>query len=278
MVYDIQANLLVGKTYSLYNGNIDTDAYYESISVFADTCLQQYDDIDTLLTIVREMSTSKRKLKKLSYSSSDTIESQILHTFRKEFSSLTKNVATHLQELSFKQKFDKTLSASEEQYFLYMLEIELVNRANSTAFRGSEMKLAFLPHCLRDLTVECQSTNRGIDYMCKGCSKICNINFISKRLRRHGVTPYIWMTANLRSLFKRLRKEGTSLSVLGIACIPELVHGMRMCARAHVPVVGIPLDANRCARWWGEFYHNSVNIKQLEILLGKETIEQPKKK
>jgi hypothetical protein len=41
-----------------------------------------------------------------------------------------------------------------------------------------------------------------------------------------------------------------------------------------VPVVGIPLDANRCARWWGEFHHNTVNLQQLDKLLGEETLKR----
>jgi hypothetical protein len=85
------------------------------------------------------------------------------------------------------------------------------------------------------------------------------------------------MTANLKSLLNRLRKEGKKVGVLGIACIPELVNGMRMCMRAGVPVVGVPLDANRCARWWGEFHPNSVNIRVLESLLGDETLVTPQR-
>ena len=268
---------LAGKTYSLYDGNIITDAYYERIRLFAEESLQTDHDIDTLLSTVRGMSSNKRRLKKLSASKGDSSEARLLFTLRDKFSSYTKNASSHLRGLSFREKFDKTLSASEEQYFLYMLEIELVNRANVTAFRRCEMKLAFLPHCLRDLSAVCRSTNRGIDYVCKGCSKDCSINRISKLLRRHGVKPYIWMAANLRSLFKQLRKEGKTPGVLGIACIRELVNGIRMCARAQVPVTGIPLDANRCGRWWGEFYRNSVNINQLELLLGEETRISPKR-
>ncbi len=108
----------------------------------------------------------------------------------------------------------------------------------------------------------------------QGCSGVCDINAVSKILRRHGVQPYIWMTANLQSLFRKLKKEGRHLGVLGIACIPELVSGMRLCARAEVPVVGIPLDANRCARWWGEFYPNTVNLQQLEKLLGQGRLKR----
>jgi hypothetical protein len=71
------------------------------------------------------------------------------------------------------------------------------------------------------------------------------------------------MTANLG----RLLRQKAALGVLGIACIPELVWGMRRCARAGMPVLGLPLDANRCARWLGEFRPNSVNLTRLETLL-----------
>ena len=156
---------------------------------------------------------------------------------------------------------------SEEQYHLAMVEIELVNRISVDRFRSCDRKFAFLPHCLRDLNADCRSAQRDIDYVCKGCSENCNVNHASKTLRLHGVKPYIWMTANLGNLFRKVKKEGNSLGVLGIACIPELVRGMRMCLKHDVPVVGIPLDANRCARWWGEFHWNTVNLAKLESLL-----------
>jgi hypothetical protein len=156
---------------------------------------------------------------------------------------------------------------SEEQYHLAMVEIELVNRIYAARFQSCNKKYAFLPHCLRDLEAECRSAQRDIDYVCKGCTEECNVNRTSKTLRLHGVKPYIWMTADLRALFRKVKKEGNSIGVLGIACVPELVRGMRMCLKHDVPVVGIPLDANRCSRWWGEFYWNTVNLAKLEGLI-----------
>lgn len=259
----------VGKTYSLSGGN-NSDAFYEQLRVVTDRCLAKDGSIKDVLLAVRNLSKNKQRLKRIVRMSSDsTRETFLVHTLQEEFSPLTQSVAAHLRELPLTKRWDRTLATSEEQYHLYMLEIELQNRLDTGSFQSCDAKLAFLPHCLRDLTANCRSTKRGEDYVCKGCSKECNINAVSKLLRRHGVKPYIWMTANLQSLFKRLRKEGKRVGVLGIACIPELVSGMRMCVRANVPVVGVPLDANRCARWWGEFYHNTVNRKQLETLLGK---------
>jgi hypothetical protein len=265
----------VGKTYSLYGAGSNSDAYFDQLRIVADHCLTHYGSVEELLSLVRNVSKNKRRLKRIARTSSNATIESLVHTLIKEFSPFTTSVAEHLRELPLTKRWDRTLATSEEQYHLYMLEIELQNRFSAESFQRCDTKLAFLPHCLRDLTAECQSAKREEDYVCKGCSKACNINAVSKMLRRHGVQPYIWMTANLHSLFRRLRKEGKQLGVLGIACIPELISGMRMCAGADIPVVGIPLDANRCARWWGEFHHNTVNLPTLEKLLGDETLKRP---
>jgi hypothetical protein len=262
----------VGKTYSLYGTSSNSDDYYEQLRIVADQCLTKTGSIEELLLVILTITKNKHRLKRIAQASSNaTIEAFLVHKLLKEFSPFTKSVAAHLRELPLKKRWDRTLAASEEQYHLYMLEIELRNRLNAKSFQKCDTKLAFLPHCLRDLNAECQSAKCGVDTVCQECSGVCNINAVSKMLRRYGIHPYLWMTANLRSLFRKLKKEGKHLGVLGIACIPELVSGMRLCASAEVPVVGIPLDANRCARWWGEFYPNTVNQQQLEKLLGQDT-------
>jgi hypothetical protein len=268
----METEAFVGKTYSLYGADSNSDGFYEHLRAVTDTCLVRSRNPGELLSTVRRLSRNKSTLRRIVREEVNcTIESFLIHALREQFSSLTTAVSGHLKSLSLTQRWDRTLATSEEQYHVYMLEIELTNRLNSRAFRERTMKLAFLPHCLRDLAADCQSTRRGEDYVCKGCSQRCSVNAVSKLLRRHGMVPYIWMTANLRSLFRRLKKEGKHPGVLGIACIPELVSGMRVCSRAGVPVLGIPLDANRCARWWGEFHSNTVNLQQLERLLGDET-------
>jgi hypothetical protein len=101
-----------------------------------------------------------------------------------------------------------------------------------------------------------------------GCSETCFLHRVSTLLREAGIHPYIWRNAELGSLFRRLDDRGT-IGVLGIACIPELAGGIRACMGRNVPVVGIPLDANRCARWMGRFEENSVNMERLrELLMG----------
>ncbi|SPF32707.1 hypothetical protein SBDP1_1070004 [Syntrophobacter sp. SbD1] len=69
------------------------------------------------------------------------------------------------------------------------------------------------------------------------------------------------------TLFRRLKQEHPSIGALGIACIPELAAGMRLCIRAGIPPVGIQLNANRCARWMSQAHETSFSLEQLEELL-----------
>ncbi len=86
-------------------------------------------------------------------------------------------------------------------------------------------------------------------------------------LKEKNITPYIWIEINLKNLFKLLIKKYGSIGVLGIACIPELINGMRSCIKKGIPVVGIPLNANRCKRWMGEYHENSFSVERLEKLV-----------
>jgi hypothetical protein len=149
-----------------------------------------------------------------------------------------------------------------------MIEIELTNRINQKSFTDCNYKLAFLPHCLHDLSKDCKAAVQdNIDYVCRRCSKTCFVRQVSDMLEDYHIRPFIWRKARLRSLFRRLIREGRKLGVFGMACLPELVKGMRLCAGAGIPVVGIPLNANRCVRWMGSFHDNSVDLEALERLI-----------
>ncbi|MGA9119021.1 MAG: DUF116 domain-containing protein [Bacteroidota bacterium] len=271
--------LFEGKTYSLVGEDLTSDEYYTALREEADRLQLPGTSLAQSLDMVRSLGRNRRKLKRLaSASSNGSRESALVRALKTRLGRFTTAVESHLNDLSPVQRWDRTLGMGEEQYHLFMLEIELTRRLNLDRFRKADTRLAFLPHCLREVSAECRSVHRGDDYICKGCTTGCTINRVSKLLRRHGVTPYIWMSANLSSLLRRLQGEGRTVGVVGIACVPELVHGLRSCMRAGVPAVGIPLDANRCARWWGRLYPNTVNEEELETLLGEETKVYPRNK
>ena len=95
----------------------------------------------------------------------------------------------------------------------------------------------------------------------------CFQNHASNILKSNNIEPYIWMSGNMKKLAKETVSEKKSLSVLGIACLPELINGMRDCRKNGLHVVGLPLNANRCIRWFGKFFPNSIDLTELRRLV-----------
>ena len=260
------AQPIPGKTFSLFGTADSTEGYYRAVSDLAYACLLLQPDIDVLIAEVRRLGKRPRMTRRLSAPGATSLPRSIVQNARLHLAPYTTAVKEHLAELSLLKRFDGVIAFTEEQYHLAMLEIELMNRAFGDRFRKVHRKLAFLPHCLRDLEADCKAAMRDIDYACKGCSTVCSVNAVSTLLREQGIEPYIWMQADLKTLFRKLKDAEGGLGVMGIACVPELVHGMRMCAKLGVPVVGVPLNANRCARWMGEFHPTSVEIEEVLVL------------
>ena len=267
---DLQNIPIEGKTYTLFGDPPSTNEYYKIIKKLADGILDENPDINFVINTIIRYSSKKSYLKTiLKKPVPGNLISDILNSINAELEQYTRKTNEHLKNLSLSKIWDKRLSTTREQYHLYMLEIELTNRLNVINFDTSDRRIALLPHCLRDLTVNCKSAKNGFDYQCKHCSLKCYQNAASSVLKKNLIEPYIWMGGDFKKLAKATIKEGKRFSVLGIACIPELVMGMRKCRKYGIPVVGIPLNANRCRRWFGEFFPNSINLEELEKLVAK---------
>jgi hypothetical protein len=193
--------------------------------------------------------------------------SVILNLIDPHLKRYTENTRKHLETLPLSKSWDRRLATTREQYHLYMLEIELTNRLFASDFIKADKKIALMPYCLQDFSVKCKSERKGFDYQCIHCSAKCFQNLASEILKNHQIDPFIWMEGDMKRLAKFTMKENRTFGVLGIACIPELTWGMRNCRKNNIPVVGIPLNANRCIRWFGEFFPNSIDVNELERML-----------
>lgn len=257
-----------GKTYSLYGIKTGTDQYYSIIKKLADLFLQKCPDEKRLLFQIQKASCNKSFFRKRSAKYlNHSLISFIKKTLRDSLSVYTTRVKHHLRTLPLSQRSDSTLITKEEQYHLYMLEIELVNRIYKETFKNRKYKFALLPHCLRDFRPDCRSVPGDVESVCKGCTEKCFIHLGSLLLKKHNIHPYISVTMDLEKLFKKLKAEHPNIGALGIACVPELVNGMRLCIKLDIPPVGVPLDANRCARWMKQACESSFNLKMLEALV-----------
>ena len=190
-VHNTEAPPVTEKTFTLFGTADSTDGYYRAVRELADACLLQQPDISSLIAEVRKLGKRPRLARTLIGTGSDLLSRSVVQNARTFLAAYTSAVADHLRELSLLKRFDGFLAFTEEQYRLAMLEIELMNRACSSRFRHAGRKLAFLPHCLRDLEADCRVATRDIDYSCKGCSTRCNVNAVSTLLRQHNIEPYI---------------------------------------------------------------------------------------
>jgi hypothetical protein len=265
---NLQYNAVQGKTFSLFGDSDSTQEYYQLIARLADEASRMESDIEKLIGILARYSSKKRFMRRLARElREDSLIARIISLITPGLEKYTTQTGAHLKELPLLKTWDRRLATTREQYHLYMLEIELTNRLFFKDFIQSDQKIGLLPHCLHDLGVICKAAKDGFDYQCKHCSKSCYQHAVSSLLRKNGIEPYIWMGGDFKKLAKETLKSGQSFAVLGIACIPELVMGMRRCRKHHIPVIGLPLNANRCIRWFGEFRPNSVDLVELEKLI-----------
>ena len=256
-----------GKTYSLFAEGDDSEHYYGEIKRLADVFLQCVPDERRLLGLIQKAGARPFFLGLKTTGADRKILKFVRATLRQSLSTYTQNVSSHLKTLPIEKRIDSTLATTEEKYHLYMLEIELVNRIYIEEFKRSQYKFALIAHCLRDFRPECRSEEGEFEAVCRGCTEDCFVHLGSVLLEKYGIKPYISVEMDQERLFRRLKQEHPSIGALGIACIPELATGMRLCIRTGIPPVGIPLNANRCARWMSQAHETSFNLEQLEELL-----------
>jgi hypothetical protein len=259
-----------GKTYSLFGNSDATADYFATIRMLADKILKNNSDISKLIDQLSHFSERKRRLRKsLRKTESKEVMSGILRLIDPYLRKYTENTSEHLRKLPLSSLFDRRLATTREQYHLYMLEIELTNRLCEAKFKKADMKIALLPYCLQDFSTSCKKEKTGFDFQCRHCSSGCFQNHASIILEKNHIEPFIWMEGNMNQLARYTFEEKKTFGVLGIACIPELISGMRNCREKNIPVAGIPLNANRCRRWFGEFLPNNIDLTELEKLVSE---------
>jgi hypothetical protein len=264
-----------GKTYTLFGNSDSTSEYYETIRDLADRVSAMESDTGKLIGNLQKFSARKRSLKRaLQNKREGDLMDEIVNLTDPCLRKYTTSTEEHLKHIPLSKIWDRRIATTREQYHLYMLEAELTNRLNISEFRKAGRKVALLPYCLQDFTVDCKSEKSGFDYRCCHCSAGCYQNHASRILKTNDIEPYIWMSGNMKKLAKETISEKKSFAVLGIACLPELINGMRDCGKNSIPVVGLPLNANRCIRWFGKFFPNSIDLGELRKLISGSDVKE----
>jgi len=259
-----------GKTYTLFGDSVSTEGFYRQIGSIIDQITERENMTEAqLLEYIQQNSEKRKKLKGMSQNTGSSSQlSRIVGLLHDRLKDYMTGIEDHLESIPFYKRFtDRGLFTNREQYYLYMIEFELVNRLHIRQFLDADIRIALLPYCLKESQDECRAETDAIDYQCRGCLKNCYINQVNRLLKKHNIVPYIWRNIKLSDLFRKLSQEHGSVGILGIACLVELVSGMHRCMKAHIPVVGIPLNANRCPRWMNSLHETTVDVSALERLI-----------
>ena len=142
-----------GKTYTLFGNSDSTSEYYETIRDLADRVSAMEPDTGKLIGNLQRFSSRKRSLKKaLENKREGSLMDEIMNLIDPSLRKYTDNTEEHLKQIPLSKIWDRRIATSREQYHLYMLEVELINRLNILEFRkaGRKVPSALLPsgfHC-----------------------------------------------------------------------------------------------------------------------------------
>ncbi len=257
--------MLPGRTYTLTDDKGSSRAYFEAVGSLVNEMLMAVPEPRALLKTIRGGVGPGRFFERFLIGGKG--RRRFFENMERSLSPFTGSIDEHLRSLSLSDRLDPVLRTSRTAYLYYMVEVELVNRINARAFSNAHWRMALVAHCLRDFRPDCKAVQGRVEEVCVQCEPGCCVGSGSRMLERHGVETFISVSMDHPKLFGRLKGEHPDLGVLGIACIPELVMGMRLCEGMGITAVGVPLDANRCTRWMGECLETTFSLEEMEKLL-----------
>ena len=101
-------------------------------------------------------------------------------------------------------------------------------------------KAIFLPQCLR--SPQCKARISPEGFLCINCGK-CRIGKFKQKAQLLGYKVFILPGA---SCIKNIIKKYRFTFVLGIACQPELLSGIKLMEKNNIPSIGIRLLNDGC--------------------------------
>ncbi len=138
---------ITGKTYTLYRDRDISDYFYEDLREVTNSIIEKLGSKIKLIDFLRKNSANKRSLRReIKINPGETMLGSILFLTEDKLSKYFTDIDSHLNNLPLSKKCGSSLNTSREQYLLYMIEIELVNRLNKDKFNSAGTKFAFLPH------------------------------------------------------------------------------------------------------------------------------------
>jgi len=194
-------------------------------------------------------------------------------TCKDKLGAYTRNVNPFIEKAKteYKKREDYGLATRKEiEYHFNMIAAEILNRALRDKFMDAKRKVVLLPTCMRiadDHT--CKAKLEGSEKKCISCNPQCNVGKVNASLKAHRIDVYlIPHSSNFSKTLKRW-KEVPDVSLVGVACVLNLLLGGYEMISLGIPSQCVYLDFCGCKKHWDKKgIPTSLNTKRLLHVLG----------
>jgi hypothetical protein len=123
----------------------------------------------------------------------------------------------------------------------------------------------------------CKAKSDGKELVCTACSAECNIGKVSSEMKEQGITSYLIPHSSEFSKFLAKWKDCPDTSLVGVACVLNLITGGYEMKRLGISSQCVFLDYCGCKKHWDkDGIATTLNVNQLKNIVQKPKVSQKK--
>ncbi len=179
---------------------------------------------------------------------------------------------------------------SELEYHINLFGAEVMNKIFQKSFKARKKRVLLLPTCMRiPKTHKCNAVNDKLGLRCNSCNNNCNIGEITKNLNgnynykdnNHEDNNYedynhedndcndeipVYIVSHSSSILSNLTNDDkTNVSIIGVACINNLIEGGWKISSHGIPPQCVILDYVGCKKHWTpKNIQTTINFNKLQ--------------
>lgn len=165
----------------------------------------------------------------------------------------------------------------EEDYFLNMIGVEIINRANRQRFNNTIRKIVVLPECMSNPdSGKCRAkATKNTKAQCQSCTPSCTANQIAQKLEKNGVEMKIIQAPTSFSHYVKTWEHHPKIGIVAVGCVLSLLSKSYELLSLGIPSQCVFIDNQRCEKHWPlanspatinqEAIYNTLNIKHRKI-------------
>nr|WP_321023081.1 DUF116 domain-containing protein [Clostridium neonatale] len=178
------------------------------------------------------------------------------------------NVDLYLKKYKRDHKYKENIiycGKSKLQYYFNMVCSQIMNDIYKNRFLKTREKIVFLPSCMRQNKSKCLGIKSEKGFVCKCCSKNCNVNIINDLGKALHYSTYV--VSHESSFLKLKDNNNGEIGIIGVACVLNLISGGWKAIRMGFIPQCVILDECGCSKHWLESskmsYANTDYIKKI---------------